>query len=223
LDLTLAATDPAYLTALQGYHAALAGRNALLKREGTDAQLGAFEQPLARHAAGLVASRRQGLDALAREVTAAYAVMADGAEPVALEYAPDLAEREEAAWLSRWQRDRARDRQLRATATGPHRDDFTFALSGRPAAVVGSEGQQRCLVLALRLAQAAWFRRHLGAEPVLLADDVLGDLDPERRARFWSVVSPSAQVLATGTSLPVGRDVAWQVWRVEQGKFRLMA
>jgi DNA replication and repair protein RecF len=109
---------------------------------------------------------------------------------------------------------------LRTTQRGPHRDDFEFFLDGQPAREVASEGQQRCLVLALRLAQVALSQERTGLRPVLLADDVLGELDPERRRRFWSALDPGLQVIATGTSLPddaaLGR---WQVFSVEAGRF----
>src|SRR5690606_15970955 len=118
--------------------------------------------------------------------TAAYGLLADHAEPAGFAYAPDLTERDEAALLARLAAGRARDVQLRATQAGPHRDDFDFTLNGRAAKDFASEGQQRSLVLALRLAQAAYYERRSGIRPVLLADDVLGELDPGRRNRFWS-------------------------------------
>jgi DNA replication and repair protein RecF len=82
-----------------------------------------------------------------------------------------------------------------------------------------SEGQQRSLVLALRLAQAAWFHERSGVRPVLLADDVLGELDPMRRARFWAAIDPESQVIATGTQLPGAELGAWQVFEVADGTF----
>jgi len=82
-----------------------------------------------------------------------------------------------------------------------------------------SEGQQRSLVLALRLAQAAWFHEQSGVKPVLLADDVLGELDPDRRRRFWSAVDPESQIIATGTQLPDAELGAWQVFEAVDGTF----
>ena len=220
LDLTLAATDGAYLRALQGYNGALAGRNALLKRGAEDGELAAFEQPLAAHGAELVAARAAGLAALAAELTAAYGAISDAAEPVGFAYAPDVAEGgDEGALREKFASGRARERQLRATVAGPHRDDFTFTLQERPAVSFASEGQQRSLVLALRLAQAEWFRARLGVQPVLLADDVLGELDPVRRRRFWAAVPAEAQVMATGTAGPEAELGAWQVFRVAGGGF----
>lgn len=221
LDLTLAAMDGAYLQALQGYHRALEGRNALLKKGAPADQLNAFERPLAAHGALLMAARTKGLAALAADLTAAYGLLADHAEPAGFAYAPDLAERDEAALLARLAAGRARDAQLRTTHAGPHRDDFDFTLNGRAAKDFASEGQQRSLVLALRLAQAAYYQRRSGIRPVLLADDVLGELDPDRRSRFWSAIAPDTQVIATGTMLPPASEEnrPWQVFVVRAGSF----
>ena len=112
---------------------------------------------------------------------------------------------------------RTRDTLLKTTERGPHRDDLELVLNGRPAKQFASEGQQRCLVIALRLAQAAYFRAKGGVTPVLLCDDVLGELDPTRRERFWASLEGEPQVIATGTSLPA--DAAgWQVLTVEAGR-----
>ena len=109
--------------------------------------------------------------------------------------------------------------QFRTTLVGPHRDDFRFTVRGTMARDYASEGQQRSLVLALRLAQAAWFHERSGVRPVLLADDVLGELDPKRRRRFWSAIDPESQVIATGTRLPAAELGTWQVFEVADGNF----
>ena len=218
LDLTLAAMDAVYLKALQGYHRALAERNALLKSEASDAQLDAFEQVLAEHGAVLIAERRVGLAALAESLTAVYARIADNAEPAGFGYAPDM-EVDAAGLLAKFHRNRSRDRAMRTTSSGPHRDDFDFILKDKAAKDFASEGQQRALLLSLRLAQAEWFRVKSGVRPVLLADDVLGELDPVRRGRFWAAVPAEAQVIATGTIVPDGDLGAWQIFRVDDGRF----
>jgi DNA replication and repair protein RecF len=220
LDLTLAAMDGGYLAHLQAYHQALAARNALLKRQAGDAEVAAFERPLALHGAALLTARARGLDQLAERLTAAYSQISDAAEPAGFLYAPDLPGADEAALRARLEATRGRDRQLRSTGAGPHRDDFDFTLHGRPAKEFASEGQQRTLVLALRLAQSDYFRRQRGVQPVLLADDVLGELDPDRRRRFWQSLPAEAQVLATGTSLPQADLGAWQLFHVAAGSFR---
>lgn len=229
LDLTLAATNPEYLVALQTYHRALAERNSLLKagrngaapaaRAALEGELAAFETQLAPAGARLIALRADGMGALAAHLQTAYARIAPAAETAGLAYAPDFDRPDAAALAALWGDSRARDELLRTTQRGPHRDDFDFFLDSRPAREVASEGQQRCLVLALRLAQVALSQERTGVQPVLLADDVLGELDPERRRRFWAALAPELQVIATGTTLPddaaLGR---WQVFRADAGR-----
>lgn len=219
LNLTLAAIDAAYLAALQSYHRALEERNHLLKRGAPGAELEAFEHPLAAAAAQLGAKRAAGAAELAATLAATYARLADGAEPAGLRLAPDTGVADAAGWRTLFADNRARDAQFRTTLAGPHRDDLEFTLGGRGARDFGSEGQQRSLVLALRLAQADFFHARSGIEPVLLADDVLGELDPERRDRFWAALGGERQVLATGTAPPAAGTGAWEMFRVTAGRF----
>jgi DNA replication and repair protein RecF len=149
----------------------------------------------------------------------AYAQLCDSGEPADLAYDPDFEEPSVELLLARLEAGRARDAQFRTTLLGPHRDDFHFTVRGTEARNYASEGQQRSLVLALRLAQAAWFQEKSGVRPVLLADDVLGELDPARRRRFWSAIDPQSQVIATGTSRPEAGLGEWQVFAVAGGEF----
>jgi DNA replication and repair protein RecF len=221
LDLHLASLDPDYLSALQNFHRALESRNRLLK-DGADAQaLAAFEQQLAPAAVAVVALRRAGVAALAPFVRESYASLSAGAEEAAIEYRADVEAAGTGAFLEMLERQHARDVQMKSTQRGPHRDDLAFSISGRAAALFASEGQQRALVLALRFAQLRDARRRSGVAPLVLADDVLGELDPERRARFWSALDKDVQLFATGTTPPSGHDHDWQIFRVSAGRFNL--
>lgn len=226
LDLTLAATDPVYLVALQSFTRAVAERNMLLKQGGRDAAaLTAFEHELAAHAVVLTAKRQVGVAELSDLFSAAHARLvpgentADGAtvERAGLVYAPDFTAGTADEFSEMLVRSRPRDTILKSTEKGPHRDDLEILLNGRPAKQFASEGQQRCLVIALRLAQAAYFKAKNGITPVLLCDDVLGELDPERRKKFWASLDGDPQVIATGTSLPPADGATWQVLQVENG------
>lgn len=219
LDLALAGVDAGYLAALTRYHRALDARNPLLKRQASAAELSAFEVPLAEAAAALVTARRAGVEHLAPHVAAAYAALSAAAEPVTVAYEAQTDAGDAAAWRVHFEKTRTRDLQFRSSLSGPHRDDLALLIGGRAARDYGSEGQQRCLVLALRLAQVAHVRATTGIQPVLLADDVLGELDPVRRRRFWSALGEERQVLATGTELPDAELGAWQVFRVSAGAF----
>jgi DNA replication and repair protein RecF len=217
LDLTFAAMDPAYLTALQSCTRAVAERNLLLKHGARDTgAIEAFEHELAGHAVTLVAKRAIGIAELGEFFRKAHARLVPDSETAGLVYAPDSAAATREEFVALLAKCRPRDTLLKSTERGPHRDDMELLLNGRPARQFASEGQQRCLVIALRLAQAAYFKAKGGITPVLLCDDVLGELDPVRRERFWASLEHDPQVIATGTSLPADAG-AWQVLNVESG------
>jgi DNA replication and repair protein RecF len=218
LDLSLAAMDAGYLAALQAYTRAIAERNMLLKQGARDSDsLDAFEHQAAQHAARLVAARRTGVGVLSELFREAHARLVPEGEGAALVFAPDLDVTAATEFAAELVRARPRDTLLKSTERGPHRDDLELVLKDRPAKNYASEGQQRCLVIALRLAQAAYFRRLGGVEPVLLCDDVLGELDPERRRKFWASLEGDPQLIATGTSLPEARAGEWQILNVCEG------
>lgn len=220
LDLTLSAMDAGYLRALQTATRALAERNALLKSgRGTPAEFDAFEQTLAPAAAELIARRAEGVLTLGAVMTAMYGRISGEAEPAGVVYTPNFPEPSAESLLARLESGRSRDLQFKTTLVGPHRDDFLLRVKHTTAREYASEGQQRSLVLALRLAQAAWFHLKSGVRPVLLADDVLGELDPGRRARFWAAVDHESQIIATGTHPPDADLGKWQLFEVVEGVF----
>lgn len=229
LDLTLAATDAAYLRTLQEHHHALTGRNRLLKTGGSIGELTAFEQPLAAASAALVIARTAGVQTLSPFLSAAYARVCQGteytpdsahtSEPATLTYAPDAALADPAAWTALLARNRPRELLMKTTLAGPHRDDCELTIAGRSAREFASEGQQRSLALALRLAEVEYLHARTGVQPVLLADDVLGELDPLRRRHFWASLSTGRQIIATGTALPESDLGTWQIFNVAAGTF----
>ena len=220
LDHTLAAMDGEYLRLLQTFTRALAGRNALLRSgRADDRELTAFEQALAPAASGLITRRAAGLQTLGQALTGTYSRLCADAEPAGLQYEPSFPEPDAEALQCRLEAGRPRDRQFRTTLVGPHRDDFRLLVRHTAARDFASDGQQRSLALALRLAQAAWYREHSGVSPVLLADDVLGELDAGRRQRFWAALDPAAQMIATGTHLPDAELGDWQIFDVADGVF----
>ncbi len=211
LDMALSGIDADYYIALKRYHQALRHRNKLLK-DGSDAELAAFSHPMAQDAALLTRKRATALSTLGSYLVPAYARIADCDEAPAILYQTDLPDADPALFLQKWADQLPRDRLLASTQFGPHRDDFELSLFNRPAREFGSEGQQRALILALRLAQASWSENASTVKPVLLADDVLSELDPARRQRFWAALAPQAQLIATGTIPPDSTPFAlWQV------------
>ena len=96
---------------------------------------------------------------------------------------------------------RERERRLRQCIVGPHRDDLELRLHGLPAADFASEGQQRTLALALKLAQGTLLEQLGGRLPVYLMDDIFGELDPGRRNALMSHLPAAAQKWITTTTL----------------------
>jgi DNA replication and repair protein RecF len=222
LDLALASLDAGYFHSLRRYHQALDGRNALLRgsRIPAMAELAAFETMMAVEAVLVTAARAAACAALGKYLREAYTKLAAGpTERPGLAYAPDAEGDAPEMWRALWGKSRARDLAAKTTRHGPHRDDFTFQLEDQEAKGFASEGQQRGLVVAWRLAQAAWLRERTGLQPILLADDVLGELDAERRAGFWRAAADVAQVLASGTIVPTEKEEGWGTWNVHGGVF----
>ena len=221
LDLTLSAMDPDYLGALQTYSRALSDRNSLLRRGDAQAasQVASFDRVLAPEGARIVALRTRWIAELAAETETAYLRLTGESESATVAYLSPLVGVNADALLRQLESGRERDLRMGTTLVGPHRDDLRFEVKGADARDFASEGQQRSATLALRLAQAAWFRARCGIRPVLLADDVLGELDAERRLRFWSALDPESQVIATGTALPEAALGSWQVFKVAEGAF----
>ncbi len=221
LDLHLASIDAGYLEVLQRFHRALESRNRLLKNPAArPAELAAFERELAPPACELRARRRAGVVSLAALLGAFHARLAGDGEAGALEYRADGEAEEAEAFAATLERGRERERAAGSTRHGPHRDDLVLRLDGREAALFASEGQQRALVLALRFAQLRDARERTGIAPLVLADDVLGELDPRRRERFWELIDPDLQLFATGTARPESDDGRpWRVLEVVRGTF----
>src|SRR5262249_1679078 len=90
-----------------------------------------------------------------------------------------------------------------STMVGPHREDLAVRSGGRDLPSFASRGEHRSVVLALKLAQAAWLRERRGTAPIFLLDDVLSELDAERRQRLIEAIPSDAQALLT-SALPAG-------------------
>jgi len=218
MDLVLSAVDHGYYESLRRYHGALRDRNRLLKDGRRRAEIEAFNAPMARAGIEVRARRSSGMEWYARVFAGIYRALSPAEEVPELIYRPAVTAEDEAGFLQLLRDNHERDVALQTSTVGPHRDDFSFRLLGHRAREFASEGQQRGLVLALRLAEARWCRDRTGIRPVILADDILGELDPQRRERFWQLLDADLQVFATGTRLPEsGGGPEWSIWSVNEG------
>ena len=220
LDLLLAQTNPAYLPLLQRYARALRSRNALLKQRPLDeAALAGFTHELVRAGEQIIAWRRELLPRVSPLARLAFRRISRDAEDLLIEYHSSVG----GDFAVELARSKTRERAYRSTLVGPHRDDLRLLLDGKPAAKFASEGQKRSLAIALKMAQAEYFSGMHGAPPVLLIDDVMGELDARRRSAFLPMLERShnarSQVFMTCTEqnwpMELGREM--QKWSVSGG------
>jgi len=198
LDFIGAQIDPRYRRSWSRYRRALQAKNLLLKDgRARDAEILSYEEILVEHGTVLMELRSRIVAELSPHAAAAQNRVSGREEPLSLNYlpasGPDLRE----SILQ------ARDREwrLRQAVVGPHRDDLQLRLHGMLAADFASEGQQRTIALALKLAQGKLLESIGGKAPVYLMDDIFGELDPGRRNALMSHLPPLAQKWITTTHL----------------------
>jgi DNA replication and repair protein RecF len=220
MDLLLSQTHPAYLPLLQRYMKALRSRNALLKHRPVDeAALDSFSAELVQAGNQIIERRRELLPRISPLARLAHRRIARDAEELRLDYQPSV-KRDFAVELAQVRR---RELAFRSTLIGPHRDEVALLLDDRSAAQFASEGQQRTLAIALKMAQAEYLTGLHGAPPVLLIDDVMGELDAQRRAGFLPLLDRShraqGQVFMTCTeeNWPAELGARLQRWEVKAG------
>jgi len=223
LDLLLAQTFPAYLPILQRYAQALRSRNALLKQRTFDpVALESFSRELISLGEQITKLRHELIPKISPLARLAYRRIASDAEELRLEYQPSI-KNDFAVELAQA---RAREQSYRMTVIGPHRDEVQFLLNDKSAAQFGSEGQKRTLAIALKMAQAEYITGIRGTPPVLLIDDVMGELDVKRRSGLLPLLERAhharGQVFMTCTEenwpRELGREL--QRWQVEGGALK---
>ncbi len=209
LDILLAQMDPEYTRALQRYNRVLLQRNHLLRRIGegraTPDELAPWDSPLAAAGALLLSRRVAAVDRIAPLAGEHYTALSRAPERLDVTYRSAIAEDgaidDPGALAERFAHQlrnaQRREIALGQTVTGPHRDDVDYRLDGEPAALYGSRGQQRTAVLAWKLAEAGYLRERTGEDPVVLLDDILSELDEQRRHGVLASVSGYQQVLLT--------------------------
>ncbi len=210
LDFTAAQLTPGYLANLRRYESALRSRNRLLRdaaRSSTTPDtrtLDAYTQILILHGTKLIATRTTLVETLAPAAATAHHDIGgtDALETLHPTYQPATTTSLEETFATALPADLRRG----LTTTGPHRDDLALTLDARPAARFGSEGQQRTTALALKLAQARLLHQSRGTPPLLLLDDIFGELDPARRRRLLQSLPQGSQKLLTTTHLDWAKD-----------------
>ncbi|NLH72806.1 MAG: DNA replication/repair protein RecF [Verrucomicrobia bacterium] len=221
MDLLLSQTQPTYLPTLQRYMRAVRARNALLKHAIVDeAALDGFTNEVVRAGNEIMKQRRNLAPKLGEMLRLAYRNMSGAPEELRTIYKPSV-DGDLAVALAQ---SRQRERVQRITLFGPHRDDLVLLLDDKPASVYASEGQKRTIALAMKMAQTEYVTALTGSPPILLIDDVMGELDNKRRAGFLPLLElarkSGGQVFLTCTAENWPHDLALDLtrWRVQNGR-----
>jgi len=249
LNLALAQSTPAYARILSEYNQALTQRNALLKmlneRGGNSDQLEVWDDTLTRLGAQLILWRIEAVQQIERLASRVHHELTHGSEILRLAYEPafdplpkpngqiglkldTIIDRSHLELDEIQEGFRARLKELRSeeiargvTTIGPHRDELRFLANNIDLGDYGSRGQVRTALLALKLAEVNWMKDRTGEWPVILLDEVMAELDVQRRADLLKYIGESEQVLFTTTDLNLFEtDFAEkaEVWKVENGR-----
>jgi DNA replication and repair protein RecF len=204
MDQLVAALWPARVATRRAYAQALAQRNALLARTGrsgaTSSSLSAWDRELARHGISLMADRRAAVGAVVEHFAARAEELGLDGEP-AVAYRPRSKAGDADALAAELAERHAQDLERGFTGHGPHRDDLLLTREGRELRTYGSQGQQRLGLLALLLAEREAIAATREATPVMLLDDVMSELDRDRRARLVGLLRGRGQSVITTTDL----------------------
>lgn len=206
VDMELSQIKPSYYYALQRYNRALVQRGNLLRESNEKdirAMLDLWDEQLAQTGAQIMLAREAFLDTLAGYAADAYREMSDGAEELNVHYKRSVnaqgdETRLEEEILQALFAAREIDMRRGTTSLGPHRDDVELQLANMDVRAYGSQGQQRTTALAMKLAEMRVMRDISGEWPVLMLDDVMSELDPNRRRKLLEHL-PGMQTIVTCT------------------------
>jgi DNA replication and repair protein RecF len=249
LNLALAQVIAYYPAALSEYNRTLSQRNALLKqlaeRQGDPTQLDYWDAKLATTGAQLIYARIHATQELERLAARLHGELTRGDEVLRLNYQPSCdplpqkpgqfalpldapvdrsaisQEQIRKVFLDSLSRLRPEEIARGTTTPGPHRDELRFLSNQIDLGTYGSRGQVRTAMLALKLAEVAWMKEKTGHWPVLLLDEVLAELDTQRRQDLLERLFQSEQALLTTTDLDLfSSDFVSQaeVWQVSGGR-----
>jgi DNA replication and repair protein RecF len=211
LDVALCQVDPEYCRALSRYNRLLSERNALLRqwheRRRDPDELAYWNEQLVDYGVTIMQRRRDAVIELDQRAAQLHHLLSGGVERLRLVYEATLpigpqddAARLDSAYRAELTRNRQREIERGMTLIGPHRDEVRFLVNDQiDLGKFGSRGQQRTAVVALKLAEVDWMRQRTGEWPILLLDEVLSELDAERRGFLLTQVNGVEQALITTT------------------------
>jgi DNA replication and repair protein RecF len=225
LDRAVYTGDIAYLFCWHDYHRILKQRNVLLKQQ-VKSGLDIWTEKLAETGAEVIFRRQNYIAVLNRLLEKHYNTISGSCEKAGITYSPEGVNGNEASkihsdLIELYSRHEKIDEKYGTTTAGPHRDDLTFHLDGRPLKSLGSQGQQKSFVLALKMAEIDHLQSMYEEPPILLLDDISSELDMERKRNLLGFLnSRQIQTFITTTepsTALIEATTKCSVFHVEQG------
>lgn len=217
LDGLVVQLEPLYAYILQQYNQVLRQRNALLRQlkqeqrrslnPSEQVQIALWDTQLAAHGSRVTRRRARVLKRLAPLAQDWHARISGDKEHLAIYYNPNVPwtqddpEQVQKAFLKKIEQRHQVEQYQGRTVVGTHRDDIDFMIDQTPAKAYGSQGQQRTLVLSLKLAELKLIEEVIGEPPLLLLDDVLAELDPNRQNQLLEAIQGHFQTIITTTHI----------------------
>ncbi len=224
MDNDISQLSGKYYNFVQRYNKVLFQRNKLLKNtydhKAILDQIDIWDEQLASLAAPIIRTRKNFIAKLATPANAALEELSRKGERLSIEYVGakgTTTEEIKQELLSALKQNLAKDMELGYTSLGPHRDDIKLELNGKDCKIFCSQGQQRSVVLALKLGELRLFEAELGEAPVLVLDDVFSELDSARQKRLYNLIS-GYQTLLTGTTFKFKPIQEYTQFTIKNGK-----
>jgi DNA replication and repair protein RecF len=228
LDSSIAQYKQSYLQVLIKYNKALKQRNSLLKQFDEkgyfdDITLEIYDKQLIEYGSIIHREREDFLKQLSPVFNKYYSEISDGNEIVELQYKSQL---NEAAFATLINESKPKDLISKTTKVGTHKDDIFFKMNTYPIKKIGSQGQQKSFLIALKLAQFEFIKKELGFKPILLLDDIFDKLDDHRILKLISFVNKNVfgQVFITDThaersaAILTKAGINYSIYTIENGK-----
>ncbi len=228
IDLVISQFDKQYLSMLIRYNKALEQRNALLRQECAEETLyEIWEEQMSDAAVQIYQCRHRFLQSFIPVFRRFYGIIASQNEEADLLYRSHLSE---GPLLEQLKANRRRDLIIGYTTRGVHRDDIEMLLGEYPMKRIGSQGQCKTYLIALRLAQYDFLREHGDTTPILLLDDIFDKLDAERVRQIIELVSSDhfGQIFITDTNRKYLDEIIhcidsqYHIFSVDQGEFTML-
>ena len=203
LDFLGCQIDLQYRDHLHRYNRVLKARNLLLKdRAQRNAEIAAYTELLITHGDYIRKTRRELVVLLGPETLKSQCSVSGRKELVTMDYVSGSGDDFSVSLDMTYER----ERRVGQTVVGPHRDELRLMINGMEASDFASEGQQRTLALALKLAQGQLLRDKAGKTPIYLVDDIFGELDTVRKNALMAALPSDAQKLITTTGIDWMKD-----------------